>query len=134
MARYMLDTDISSFIIKRSNDKVLARLEKTPVQDVCISAITKSELMYGVEISSRPKMDRVAVEAFLHYVAVLGFGDAACEHYAAIRAHLKRKGTPIGAHDLFIAAHARSLSLILVTNNVSEFRRVPHLSVENWAA
>jgi tRNA(fMet)-specific endonuclease VapC len=134
MPRYMLDTDICSFIVKRANEKLLKRLRRTPVEDVCISAITKAELLYGVDISPRPKADEAAVAAFLTHVAVLDFPDEAAPHYAAIRGHLKRKGTMIGANDLLIAAHARAASLTLVTNNAREFGRVPQLKIENWAA
>jgi tRNA(fMet)-specific endonuclease VapC len=131
--RYMLDTDTCSFVIKRTSDKVLRRLRRTPVADVCVSVVTKAELLFGVEISPRQKTDEAAVAAFLQHLAVLDLPDAAAHHYAIIRGHLKRKGTMIGANDLFIAAHARCLGLTLVTNNVDEFRRVPHLKIENWA-
>jgi tRNA(fMet)-specific endonuclease VapC len=131
--RYMLDTDTCSFVIKRTSDKVLRRLRRTPVADVCVSVVTKAELLYGVEISPRQKTDEAAVAAFLQHLAVLDLPDAAAHHYAVIRGHLRRKGAMIGANDLFIAAHARCLGLTLVTNNVDEFRRVPHLKIENWA-
>jgi tRNA(fMet)-specific endonuclease VapC len=131
--RYMLDADTCSFVIKRTSDKVLRRLRRTPVADVCVSVVTKAELLYGVEISPRQKIDEAAVAAFLQHLAVLDLPDAAAHHYAVIRGHLKRKGAMIGANDLFIAAHARCLGLTLVTNNVDEFRRVPHLKIENWA-
>src|SRR5215469_2786671 len=111
MPRYMLDTDTCSYIMKRSNDAVLKRLQKVPVNDVCISVVTKAELLFGVEVSPRQKQDESALEAFLHFVEVLDFSDPACSHYAKIRAELKRAGTMIGANDLFIAAHARSLAL-----------------------
>jgi len=132
MLRYMLDTDICSYIMKRSNDALLKRLGRTPVGDVCLSVISKSELLYGVEISPRRQQDEAALNAFLQYVEALDFPGAAASHYAEIRARLKSRGTMIGAHDLFIAAHARSLGLTLVTNNTREFGRVPKLSVENW--
>lgn len=132
MPRFMLDTDTCSYIMKRSHDGLLKRLSRTQVRDVCISVITKSELLFGVEISPRRKQDEAALDAFLRYVEVLGFSDEAASHYAKIRAYLKTRGTMIGANDLFIAAHARSLGLTLVTNNTSEFGRVPHLAVENW--
>jgi tRNA(fMet)-specific endonuclease VapC len=132
MPRYMLDTDTCSYILKRSNDAVLKRLQRVPVSDVCISVITKSELLFGVEMSSRRQQDYSALSAFLRYVDVLDFPDAASLHYANIRAHLKTSGTMIGANDLFIAAHARSLGLTLVTNNTREFGRVPKLKIENW--
>ena len=132
MPRYMLDTDTCSYIMKRSSDAVLKRLEKVPVSDVCISVITKSELLYGVEMSPRKRQDQAALNAFLGYVEVLDFPDIACLHYAQIRADLKNAGTMIGANDLLIAAHARSLGLTLVTNNMREFARVPKLTIENW--
>lgn len=134
MPRYMLDTDICSFIVKRTNEKLLKRLRRTPVEDVCISAIAKAELLYGVDVSPRPEADRAAVAAFLTNVAVLDFPDEAATHYAAIRGHLKRKGAMIGANDLLIAAHARAAALTLVTNNTGEFSRVPQLKIENWTA
>jgi tRNA(fMet)-specific endonuclease VapC len=132
MLRYMLDTDTSSYIMKRSNDSVLKRLKRTPVSEVCISVITKSELLFGVEMSPRKQQDEAALTAFLAYVEVLDFPDQASRDYAKIRSDLKRKGAMIGANDLFIAAHARSLDLTLVTNNIREFGRVPHLIMENW--
>ena len=132
MPRYMLDTDTCSYIMKRSNPAVLRRLQQTPINDVCISVITKSELLYGVEVSPRRQQDENALDAFLAHVEVLDFPDGATPHYAKIRANLKTQGTMIGANDLFIAAHARSLGLTLVTNNIGEFKRVPDLMIENW--
>jgi tRNA(fMet)-specific endonuclease VapC len=128
----MLDTDICSYIMKRSNDAVLKRLIALPVHDVCISVITKSELLFGVEVSPRRRQDETALNAFLNYVDALDFPDHASLHYAQIRAHLRKLGAMIGANDLFIAAHARSLGLTLVTNNTGEFSRVPRLVIENW--
>jgi tRNA(fMet)-specific endonuclease VapC len=132
MPRYILDTDTCSYIMKRSSDAVLKRLQKVPVSDVCISVVTKSELLYGVEVSPRRQQDEAALSAFLRYVEVLDFPDKASPHYARIRADLKMLGKMIGANDLFIAAHARSLGLTLVTNNTREFARVRHLATENW--
>ena len=132
MPRYMLDTDTCSYIMKRSNNAVLKRLQKVPVSDVCISVITKSELLFGVEVSPRRRQDESALTAFLQYVEVLDFPDAASLHYAKIRGGLKTLGRMIGANDLFIAAHARSLGVTLVTNNTREFGRVPKLNIENW--
>jgi len=132
MPRYMLDTDTCSYIMKRSSDALLKRLQKVPVNDVCISVITKSELLFGVELSPRRQQDSAALAAFLRYVEVLDFTDSASIHYATIRADLRASGRMIGANDLFIAAHARSLGLTLVTNNTREFSRVRNLSLENW--
>ena len=130
----MLDTDTCSHIMKRSNEALLNRLAKVPVSDVCISVITKSELLYGVEVSPKRRQDEAALDAFLLYVQVLDFPDAASSHYAKIRADLKAHGTMIGANDLLIAAHARSLELTLITNNTREFRRVRRLAIENWTS
>lgn len=132
MPVYMLDTDISSYIMKRSHASVLKRLQTVPVGEVSISAITKSELMYGVEVSPRKQQDNAALEAFLKHVEVLDYPGEAAIHYGQIRAALKVAGNMIGANDLLIAAHARALGLILVTNNTREFARVEGLKVENW--
>ena len=132
MARYMLDTDTCSYIMKRASAAVLRRLQAVPVTDVCMSVITKSELLYGVEVSPRRAQDAAALAAFLPYVEVLDFPETAAPHYAQIRADLKQRGQMIGANDLFIAAHARALGLRLVTNNSAEFGRVKGLTSENW--
>ena len=132
MARYMLDTGTCSYIMKRSNQMVLTRLQAVPVTDVCMSVITKSELLYGVEVSPHRTQDATALKAFLSHVEVLEYPDDAATHYAQIRADLKNRGEMIGANDLFIAAHARSLGLRLVTNNTAEFGRVKGLTFENW--
>ncbi|HLB67120.1 MAG TPA: type II toxin-antitoxin system VapC family toxin [Thermoplasmata archaeon] len=132
MARYMLDTDTCSYIMKRSHPRVLKRLRSVPVTDVCISVISKSELLYGVEVSPRRTQDDTALSAFLPHVEILDFPDAAAIHYAQIRADLKKRGQMIGANDLLIAAHARSVGLKLVTNNTGEFGRVKGLDLENW--
>jgi tRNA(fMet)-specific endonuclease VapC len=132
MAVYMIDTDISSYIMKRSHDAVLRRLQKVPVGDVCISVITKSELMFGIEVSPRRRQDQAALDVYLRHVEVLDYPNEAALHYGQIRADLKLRGTTIGANDLFIAAHARCLGLTLVTNNTREFERVQSLHIENW--
>jgi tRNA(fMet)-specific endonuclease VapC len=132
MPEYLLDTDISSYIMKRSHQAVLKRLRKIPVADVCISAITHSKLAFGVEVSLRRQQDQAALDLYLQHVEVLDYPSEAASHYAQIRAALKLKGAMIGANDLLIAAHARALGLRLVTNNTREFSRVPGLKVENW--
>lgn len=132
MSVYMLDTDISSYIMKRSDAAVLSRLRTVDVADVCVSVITKAELLYGVAVSPRQAHDQAALETYLQHVEVLNYPDGATLHYANIRAALKKNGTMIGANDLLIAAHARFLAQTLVTNNVREFGRVPGLKVENW--
>jgi tRNA(fMet)-specific endonuclease VapC len=132
MPVFMLDTDISSYIMKRSDEAVLRRLATVPVNDVCISAIAKSELLYGVEVSPRRQQDQTALDLFLRHVEVLDFPGEAALDYGKIRADLKRRGTMIGGNDLLIAAHARCLGLTLVTNNTREFGWVQGLRMENW--
>lgn len=134
MPRFMLDTDTCSYIMKRSRPLVLKRLQSVPIRDVCMSVVTKAELLYGVAVSPRRAHDAAALSAFLPYVEALDFDDSAAQHYAEIRADLKKRGALIGANDLFIAAHARALGLTLVTNNTAEFARVSNLTVENWNA
>jgi tRNA(fMet)-specific endonuclease VapC len=129
---FLLDTDIASYIMKRSEPEVLKRLQRVRVGDVGISAVTKSELEYGVEVSPRRAQDRAALDEFLRYVEVLDYPGDAAGHYAQIRADLKVRGEMIGANDLLIAAHARCVGLTLVTNNEREFGRVRGLKVENW--
>lgn len=133
MPHYMLDTDISSYVMNRSSIRVLRKLQAVAVGDVCISSITRSELEYGVEVSPRRDRDRQSVEIFLRHIEVLDYPGDAAPHYAQLRAFLKTRGTIIGANDLLIAAHARCLDLTLVTNNTREFGRVPGLKLENWA-
>ena len=132
MSRYMLDTDMCSYVMKRNN-MVVKRLERLAVDDVCISVISKAELLFGIELSPRREQDGNALRAFLQYAEVVDFSDRAAIFYAKVRADLQKRGTMIGANDLFIASHALSLGLTLVTNNTREFRRVRDLVVENWA-
>jgi tRNA(fMet)-specific endonuclease VapC len=128
----MLDTDTCSYIMRRSHDAILKKLAKVPVSEVCISAITKSELLFGVEVSPKRRQDEAALDALLRYLDVLDFSDKASSHYAKIREDLKARGALIGANDLLIAAHARSLGLTMVTNNTRKFGRVRGLAIENW--
>jgi tRNA(fMet)-specific endonuclease VapC len=133
MPRFMLDTDICSYIMKRTDDALLRKVAAIPLSDLCTSAIVKSELMFGVTVSPRSDKDRAALEELLRHVAVLDYPSGAAAHYGEIRAHLQSRGTPIGANDMLIAAHARFLDLTLVTNNTREFARVPGLKIENWS-
>ena len=133
MPEYMLDTDIASYIMNSKSPALLQKLQTVSTNAVCISAITKSEIVYGVEVSPRQQKDRAALEFFLRHIEVLDYPAGAAADYGYIRAALKARGTPIGPNDTLIAAHARHLGLTLVTNNIREFSRVPWLKVENWA-
>ena len=101
---------------------------------MAISAITLSELFHGAEKSMHVSQNLAAIEDFCSRLEVLPYGSKAAQHYGAIRASLEKLGQPIGVNDLHIAAHARSEGLVVVTNNVGEFTRVPALQVENWVA
>lgn len=130
--RYLLDTNICIYIIKKQPVEVFNRLRKCAVGDVAISSVTLAELEYGAAKSSKPAQNRNALIAFLSPLEILSFDDRAAIHYGDIRACLEKKGKIIGSMDMLIAAHARSIPLILVTNNMDEFSRVPDLRVENW--
>ena len=130
--RFMLDTNIIAYAKNNRPESVLQRLMQYRPEDLCISAITMAELEYGVCNSSRPDQNRMALLLFLSRISVLPFDADAAREYGMIRADLTKKGTIIGANDLLIAAHARSLGLTLVTNNTREFERVENLRVENW--
>ncbi len=132
MKRYMLDTDTSSYIIRNRPESVRVRFGKLDSSQVCISVITHAELLYGVKSATSARTIRPAVEDFVRRLTVLEWDSVAAEHYADIRVKLETGGTPIGNMDLMIAAHARSLSAVIVTNNEKHFRRVSGLTVENW--
>jgi len=131
MPLYMLDTDTSSLIMNYKSEAVLARLQRVGVHDVCNSVITKCELLFGVEKSPERRKHQTNLDRYLQHIGVIDFSGDAALHYAQIRDRLRRGGNMIGANDLFIAAHARSLGMTLVTNNTREFHRVPGLTVEN---
>ena len=129
---YMLDTNIIAYAKNNRPESVLQRFMEHRPEDMCISAITMAELEYGICKSSKPAQNRLALMMFLSEIQVVPFDGDAAQEYGSIRAELTAKGTPIGANDLLIAAHARSLGLTLVTNNGREFERVSGLVVENW--
>ena len=131
--RRMLDTNIVVYAKNNRPEKVAERLSRYDPADLCVSVITLAELEYGVFRSSNPDRNQLALTLFLANVEVVPFGDAAAIEYGRIRAELAGKGTPIGANDLLIAAHAKSLGMTLVTNNTREFARVEGLALEDWA-
>lgn len=128
----MLDTNLCIDIIRRRPPEVLERLQAHPVGDVGISVITLAELEFGVSKSRDPRRNRDALTQFLSPLEVATFDREVTVPYGRIRTVLEKQGSPIGAMDLLIAAHAISLGVRLATNNEREFRRVPSLRVENW--
>ncbi len=119
---YMLDTNICIYIIKRKPVQVIDKLRKYDLSDICISSITISELQYGVEKSQKKHQNRLALAKFVAALEILPYDEFAASCYGSIRAFLEKSGKPIGAMDLLISAHAKSLNCTLVTNNQKKFR------------
>ncbi|MDP9411038.1 MAG: type II toxin-antitoxin system VapC family toxin [Actinomycetota bacterium] len=130
--RRLLDTNVCIHVIRRRPPEVLRRFEDYEVGEVGVSSITAAELHYGALKSSRPEQNLEALGAFLLPLEVLAFGPEAAAVYGRIRATLEKAGAPIGPFDTLIAAHASSLGVVLVTNNVREFSRFPGLEIEDW--
>jgi len=131
MLKYMLDTNIVIYTIKNRPEQV-RKIFKQHENQMCISAVTKGELIYGAERSSRPEQNLIDIEGLIARREVAPFESHASEHFGQLRAELYRIGQPIGPYDMMIAGHARAMGLILVTNNMKAFERVPGLRVENW--
>ena len=131
MLRYLLDTNIVIYVLKRRPVEVLATFNANASR-MAISSITLAELLHGAEKSQRVNENLAAIEDFCSRLEVLTYGTKAAQHYGAIRAALEKIGHPIGINDLHIAAHARSEGLVLVTNNLAEFEPIPALELENW--
>jgi tRNA(fMet)-specific endonuclease VapC len=119
--------------MKRSHPVLLEKIQSVPLTNQAVSVVTMAELLYGAKLSTKPKIAMDAFHAFIKHLNVLDWTQEAAEHYADIRADLKRRGEMIGSNDLLIAAHARSLKAVIVTNNMREFGRVKNLKVENWS-
>ena len=140
--KYMLDTNICSYIIKKRPVSVLNKLKKTPIESCCISSITLAELRYWVGKNKRlhqqsnnagkPNVNEDVIDQFVSHLSIVKFDSLAADAYGDIRAELEQTGKLIGSEDLFIAAHALSINSILVTNNTKEFERVTNLTIENW--
>jgi len=131
MLRYLLDTNIVIYVLKRRPVEVLSTFNANASR-MAISSITLAELLHGAEKSSRVSENLAAIEDFCSRLQVLPYSPKAAQHYGAIRAALEKLGQPIGVNDMHIAAHARSEGLVLVTNNMGEFAWVPALETENW--
>lgn len=129
---WMLDTNIVSFAMKTRSESVISRLRALRPENVCISSITLAELRYGAEHSAAAERYHALIDTFASRVQPLPFDRAAADMYGLVRAELALRGTPIGPLDTLIGAHALSARAVLVTNNVSEFTRIPGLSVEDW--
>jgi tRNA(fMet)-specific endonuclease VapC len=131
MLAYMLDTNICIYVMKKYPQGLREKFNSLAEQ-LCISSITLGELHYGAEKSARRADNLTAVEHFVARLEILPFDAKAAAHYGQMRAELERAGTPCGPHDMQIGGHARSQGLIIVTNNIREFSRMPGMRVENW--
>lgn len=131
--RYLLDTNCISDLIRHPGGKVARRFAVVGEPLVCTSIIVACELRFGAAKKGSSELS-IRIDQLLASFNVLPLDREADRHYAEIRTYLSRQGQPIGSNDLLIAAHALALDLILVTDNVDEFARVPGLSIENWLA
>ncbi|MDR6711970.1 tRNA(fMet)-specific endonuclease VapC [Pseudomonas hunanensis] len=131
MLRYMLDTNICIFTIKNKPQVVREAFNRHHGQ-LAISTVTLMELVYGAEKSAAPERNLAVIEGFAARLEVLDYDSHAAAHSGQLRAELASAGTPIGPYDQMIAGHARACGLVLVTNNLREFQRVPGLRVEDW--
>ena len=133
MMKYMLDTNICIYTIKKKPPMILRRFMSHNSEELCISSITYAELVHGVEKSQAVDRNSLALALFLSPITILSFDDRAAEEYGKIRVDLERRGTPIGPMDMLIAGHAKAAGLTLVTNNTREFQRVSDLPLEDWS-
>ena len=132
MLKYLLDTNIVIYTMKNRPQQVRQAFNQHEGQ-MAISSVTLMELLYGAEKSTNPSKNIQTIEGFTARLLVLDYDPAAAQHTGQIRAELAKSGQPIGPYDQMLAGHARSLGLILVSNNESEFERVSGLRLQNWA-
>lgn len=140
--KYMLDTNMIIFLkeciysdkeeMKLRYKKLKEAFDKIKRDDICVSSITYAELEYGINKSNKREQNRLAVTMLMSQIEILSYDSLAAMHYGEIRSSLEKSGNVIGPNDLLIASHARSRGLILVTNNISEFRRVDGLRIADW--
>jgi tRNA(fMet)-specific endonuclease VapC len=131
--QYMMDTHICIFVIRQKKPDAIKQITRQRPEDLLISSITVSELEYGCEKSADPHKNRLALMEFLSPFSILPFDPLAAQHYGKLRAQLERDGTPVGAMDMLIAAHARSVNATLVTNNTRDFKRIKGLNLADWS-
>ena len=131
---FMLDTDTCIFLMRGESPALAVKVQAVPLQQQVMSVVTFAELTYGVQASApaKRKQNQAVLDSLALHLAVLDWPQEAAQHYAEIRVDLKRRGAQLGAADLMIAAHARAMGAIVVTNNVKDFGRVKGLQVENW--
>ena len=132
--RYLLDTNACISYINGRAPNLREMFHSKAFSEIVVSSVYKAEMYFGSQKSKRPKLSRAEQDDFFQTIDSLPFDDAAAEEYGSIRAYLERRGTPIGPHDMLIAAIARAKGLVVVTHNTKEFGRIPGLNVEDWEA
>lgn len=130
----MLDTDTCIFLMRGESEKLKLKVQAMPLQQQVMSAVTFAELTYGVQASAvaKRKQNQTVLDSLVLHLAVLDWPCAAATYYSEIRSDLNKLGAQLGAADLMIAAHARAIGAVVVTNNVKDFGRVKGLEIENW--
>lgn len=131
--KYMIDTNICIYLIKKKPEKVLRHFKTHAIGDIGISSITLAELRYGVEKSQHVQKNREALYEFLLPLEIADFDDEAAASYGTVRAALEKAGTPVGSMDMLIGAHSLSIGATLVTNNVREFKHIKGLNIADWS-
>ncbi len=131
--KYLLDTNICVFVIRGKSPLVLQRFRQQLPDDLGVSTVTLAELRYGADKSNDPIRNHAALNSFLAPIQILTFDAECADYYGKVRSDLERRGLPIGPLDTMIAAQSLRLNVPLVTNNTSEFSRVPGLKLEDWS-
>ena len=129
---YLLDTNTCIYFLNRSPEKIISRMKSLTPSNIKLSSITVAELFFGAEKSKAQKKNRTIVQGFIGNFELIPFDEKCCQNYAKTRAALEKSGSPIGPMDLLIATITITHNLILVTNNVAEFKRIKGLNLENW--
>ena len=132
MKRYLLDTNIVSYVIQNRDQSLNAKLKNTHPNQICISSITEAELRYGLAKKPEARQLKLLVNEFLVRVDILSWESNVAEHYALLRMLTESKGISLGAHDMLIAAHAKAVNAILITNDKAFFKLKPFLAIEDW--
>jgi tRNA(fMet)-specific endonuclease VapC len=130
--KYLLDTDVLSLVAREANAALTGKVRASSPDDLAVSVISKGEIEFGLLFNRPKRLTEQRMRGLLASLQTLPLSADVALHYAHLRHELNRAGTPIGTNDMWIAAHAKALGLILVSNNTREFKRVPGLSVENW--
>ena len=131
--KYMLDTNICIYLIKQKPEKVLRHFKSHSIGDIGVSSITLAELRFGVDKSQQIEKNRQALDEFILPLEIADFDEKAADSYGKVRASLEKEGKPIGAMDMLISAHALSLGITLVTNNIREFKQIKNLKIIDWS-